>query len=72
MMARTMAVHTAAQLGKCQLQQSWLIRLADLVIDWAERARERRFLAELDDRALHDIGLSRSDAEREAAKPFWR
>lgn len=71
-MARTLTVHTAAQLGKSKVQQSWFIRLADLVIDWADRARERRFLAELDDRALHDIGLSRSDAERETAKPFWR
>jgi uncharacterized protein YjiS (DUF1127 family) len=26
----------------------------------------------LDDHLLHDIGLSRSDVEREASKPFWR
>lgn len=39
---------------------------------WIERARERRALAQLDDRALSDIGLSRSDAANEAGKMFWR
>jgi uncharacterized protein YjiS (DUF1127 family) len=38
----------------------------------AVRWRERRTLEELDDRMLHDIGLSRSQAIAEAAKPFWR
>ena len=36
-----------------------------------QRWRERRFLRSLDDSALKDIGLSRYDAEREAAKQ-WR
>jgi uncharacterized protein YjiS (DUF1127 family) len=39
---------------------------------WAERASQRRALAALDDPALKDIGVSRADAEAEAAKPFWR
>ena len=38
---------------------------------WAERSRQRRALAALDERALKDIGLSRIDALRESAKPFW-
>jgi uncharacterized protein YjiS (DUF1127 family) len=29
-------------------------------------------LARLDDHLLSDIGLSRSDVEREIHKPFWR
>ncbi|MFZ1427689.1 MAG: DUF1127 domain-containing protein [Geminicoccaceae bacterium] len=37
-----------------------------------ERRRQRRALADLDDRSLRDIGLSRHQAECEAAKPFWR
>jgi uncharacterized protein YjiS (DUF1127 family) len=39
---------------------------------WIERARQRRCLAELSDRSLKDIGISRCDALREARKPFWR
>ena len=39
---------------------------------WQERARQRRHLASLDDRLLRDMGLSRADAERESALPFWR
>ena len=35
------------------------------------RQRERRALAEMDDRALRDIGINRLDAMREANKPFW-
>jgi uncharacterized protein YjiS (DUF1127 family) len=36
------------------------------------RWRERRLLEELDDQALRDMGISRSQALAEAAKPFWR
>ena len=39
---------------------------------WQERARQRRQLTSLDDRALKDIGLSRSDVAGESSKPFWR
>lgn len=39
--------------------------------DSVERWRQRRLLLALDDRMLKDIGLSRCDAEREAAKR-WR
>jgi uncharacterized protein YjiS (DUF1127 family) len=36
------------------------------------RSRQRRALAELDDRLLRDIGLTAYDVTREASKPFWR
>ncbi len=39
---------------------------------WQERVDQRRHLLELDERLLRDIGLSRYDVQREAAKPFWR
>jgi uncharacterized protein YjiS (DUF1127 family) len=42
---------------------------------WIARSRERRHLAELagwDDYVLKDIGVSRQDALREAARPFWQ
>jgi uncharacterized protein YjiS (DUF1127 family) len=38
----------------------------------AARWRERRILETLDDRTLHDIGISRSQALAEACKPFWK
>ena len=44
----------------------------DLLVSWWELAGQRRDLASLDDRALHDIGLNRVDVEREISKPFWR
>jgi uncharacterized protein YjiS (DUF1127 family) len=37
-----------------------------------ERSRQRRALAELDDRRLRDIGLTREEARRECANRFWK
>lgn len=42
------------------------------VESWIDRARERRGLAQLTDRELRDIGISRYEAEQEWRKPFWR
>jgi uncharacterized protein YjiS (DUF1127 family) len=42
------------------------------LLDWQERARQRRQLRDLDDAALKDFGRSRADASRECDKPFWR
>jgi uncharacterized protein YjiS (DUF1127 family) len=39
---------------------------------WIERSRQRRALMHLDDWLLDDIGITRSEAAREIAKPFWR
>ena len=39
---------------------------------WQERRQGRSRLAELTDRDLHDVGLSRGDIFFEAEKPFWR
>lgn len=46
-------------------------RLLDVAMSWRERARQRRHLAELDDRLLRDIGVSRADVEGEISRPFW-
>lgn len=37
-----------------------------------ELQRERAQLLALNERELHDIGISRIDAVREARKPLWR
>lgn len=47
-------------------------RLLALLQEWRQRARERRDLARLGERELHDIGLSRSLIFNEINKPFWR
>ena len=39
---------------------------------WVSRATDRRQLAELSDRMLTDIGLSRVEVEIEANKYFWQ
>jgi uncharacterized protein YjiS (DUF1127 family) len=53
-----------------------LMRLGGSVVRvvwaWTERSRQRRALAKLDDRLLRDIGLTRDQARRECANPFWR
>ena len=43
-----------------------------LAYEWRDRTRQRRTMLRLDDHLLHDIGLSRTDVEVEASKPFWR
>ena len=37
---------------------------------WHDLARQRRHVADLDDRMLQDIGITRADVEE--AVPFWR
>jgi uncharacterized protein YjiS (DUF1127 family) len=39
---------------------------------WRQRQIDRRQLAEMSARDLHDVGLSWSDVVYEAKKPFWR
>jgi uncharacterized protein YjiS (DUF1127 family) len=38
---------------------------------WLHRANSRNELRNFSDRDLRDIGLSRSEAMREAVRPFW-
>lgn len=39
---------------------------------WMQRAGDRRRLARLDARSLHDIGVTRAQVEYELNKPVWR
>ena len=52
--------------------RSWLARAAATWHAWSQRSRGRMQLAELDERMLADIGLTRADVAHEVAKPFWR
>lgn len=51
---------------------AFTVRLVDTLLRRMERARQRRHLAELDDRLLRDIGVSRAEVEAEISRPFWR
>ncbi len=50
----------------------WLPSLYAELETVSRRIEERRRLSQLDDHLLEDMGLTREQAEREAAKPFWR
>lgn len=51
---------------------SFLARLFGRLIAWNERQRQRYRLQDLDDRDLQDIGLTRSEVDRERRKTFWQ
>ena len=51
---------------------SFLSRLKLRLVEWRNRAVSRLELASLDDHELRDMGMTRSSAEFEANKPFWR
>ncbi len=50
----------------------FLLRISLTLNMWYDRARQRRHLAQLDDRLLSDIGVDRATAMQEVSKPFWR
>jgi uncharacterized protein YjiS (DUF1127 family) len=52
-------------------QSFWGTRFRDWCAGCSARSRQRDALAELDDRLIEDIGVTRQQANAEAAKPFW-
>ena len=58
--------------AEARLRDAAFAYIARAVARWIARGRQRRDLAELDDRLLADIGVTRAQVAREAAKPFWR
>ncbi|MEZ5935518.1 MAG: DUF1127 domain-containing protein [Alphaproteobacteria bacterium] len=50
----------------------WMTSVFRTLGRWIDRSRQRHHLAQLDDAALKDIGLSRADVWTEIDKPFWR
>jgi uncharacterized protein YjiS (DUF1127 family) len=53
------------------MRQCWAQTKA-CVAEWRRRARSRRDLTALDDRALWEIHLTHCDVMNEANKPFWK
>jgi uncharacterized protein YjiS (DUF1127 family) len=68
-MIADLALHTEAppRATTANRLRSFLVHLLKAY----DRARQRRALARFDDWLLRDIGISRVDAARECAKPFW-
>ena len=50
----------------------WLDRLWQTFLSWQERASSRHRLSLMSEYDLKDIGITRTDAEGEINKPFWR
>lgn len=66
------SLHSAAAAHRQTGIGNLLVTLWDKALQWQERARSRYALSRMDEAALKDIGLSRSLAESEINKPFWR
>lgn len=58
--------HRLARVGRAIAAGAHMLRR------WCARRGQRRALGHLDDRLLADIGLTRTEAETERRKPFWR
>jgi uncharacterized protein YjiS (DUF1127 family) len=67
---------TASPIGSHDFRPVAALRWLCAALFWLaalqRRHRERMQLAEMDDAALKDIGLSRCDVMAEVAKPSWR
>jgi len=48
-----------------------IARINHRLVTWQSVSRQRRELRRISDHLLKDVGLSRVDADREAARPFW-
>jgi uncharacterized protein YjiS (DUF1127 family) len=48
-----------------------IVKALEQLVIWQERADQRHALSELNEHLLKDIGISASEAYREARKPFW-
>jgi uncharacterized protein YjiS (DUF1127 family) len=67
----TMSIASLTQMTNLQ-HPGILARLAGTVVQWRERHRENAILASLDERDLHDLGLSNADRMRLLETPIWR
>jgi uncharacterized protein YjiS (DUF1127 family) len=58
--------------ARFQASPALLTRIAEELLTWNTRSRQRYELAEMPDHALLDMGITRAQAIAEAAKPVWR
>lgn len=67
----TFTTRSGASISASGSRGSTLLRVISMIEMAAERRRSRLALMELSDAQLKDIGISRSEAFREANRPFW-
>ena len=68
--ANTVAHTVPVRIANIVFRPFWMV--IELALSAHERWRQRQHLMMLDDHLLKDIGLSRSDADQESSKPFWK
>lgn len=71
-MDRTLTASAPAQLEASSPRTHWYLRLFATLAQWQRNARTRHQLAQLDARALADVGISPSERYQELERPFWR
>ncbi len=54
------------------IRNSLLTKMGELLACWKQRARTRRYLAQMPRHLLSDIGIDESQRQQELDKPFWR
>ena len=64
-LARLYALGQLPALSRVAIYAAWVVAV------WSQRAHTRKTLAHLSDAQLHDIGLTRDQANDEADKAFW-
>lgn len=69
--ARPMFGASAACGAQSSIAERILTAPFAILATWGARLKQRTDLAEMDDRMLKDIGVSRGAAQIEADKPFW-
>ncbi|WP_044873438.1 DUF1127 domain-containing protein [Pseudomonas sp. LFM046] len=72
-MDRTLSASvTSARFQPSRPRTHWYLRLFATLALWQRNARTRNQLAQLDARALADVGISPSERYEELDRPFWR
>lgn len=51
---------------------SFVDRILLKISQWRDLSMQRRYLSNLSEDQLKDIGLTANDVRRESTKPFWR
>ena len=62
----------ALVLAAVERVESFTDKITGVLAQWRHRAVQRRALQAMSEHMLDDIGLTRGQVEREAAKYFWQ